>query len=389
MKWSREQAGLDIITASKRIGRPENEIQEWEEGALSPTLAQARKAADVYQRSLAVFYLPEPPKGFQTLRDFRHLPDTQAYVYSSDLAQLIRQTEYRQNWLSEWLSDEGMDPLDFIGTASQTTPAVKVADAIRARLGITLDQQMKCKTRRDALNLWIDKCEDIGINICRQTGIECEEVRGFALTDKYAPFIFINSEDAIVARLFTLAHEVVHLWINVPGISNMEGLSKTSRRDNDQIEIFCNQTASLALLDENTFKMLWERTASEKVLEERIAAVSEIAKVSEEVVARRLLDKGLIVDSKYSALRQTFKERWSRLKYEERSKNEGRKWFPSPHLLKVIKNGRIFTRTVLACYFGGNLSGADASNLLNAKINHFHKVAERVGLVFNNKVAYE
>lgn len=389
IKWAREQAGLDIASAAKRIGRPESEIQGWEDGTQQPTLAQVRKAADVYQRSLAVFYLSEIPQGFQTLRDFRHLPDTQSVVYSPDLSQLVRLIEYRQNWLSEWLVDEGAESLNFIGSTSLNTPAVDIAKAIRIKLGIKPEQQMKCKTRRDALNLWIDKSEEIGINICRQGGIECEEARGFVLTDKYAPFIYINSSDALAAQIFTLAHELVHLWINLPGISNMEAISKTGNNDNDRIEVFCNSVASLVLLDDNTFKSLWSQIPSNNTLEERISAISELAKVSEEVVARRLLDKNEITVSQYSNLRQSFIKRWKQLKFEERNKSKDNKWFPSPHLIRVLKNGRVFTRTVLSSYFEGVLSGADASNLLNTKINHFYKVAEYAGVVFSNKLTYE
>jgi len=385
MKWAREQAGLDIATAAERIKRPQNEIQSWEDGTLQPTLAQARKAAEVYRRSLAVFYLSDLPQGFQTLRDFRHLPNSQSRTYSPSLAQLIQLIEHRKNWLSNWLEEDGVEPLNFIGSVSLNTPASNIADAIRNKLGINPEQQMKCKTRRETLNLWIDKSEEIGINICRQGDIECEESRGFVLADKYAPFIYINSSDAIVAQLFTLAHELAHLWINESGISNMEGLIQSANTDDDKIEVFCNSIASLSLLNENTFKSLWKHTSTNNSIEDRINAVSELAKVSEEVVARRLLDKNVITVLQYQQLRQSFIKRWKRLKDEERSKTKDSKWFPSPHLLRVLKNGRVLTRVVLTSYFEGSLCGADASNLLNVKINHFPKIAEYTGLVFNHK----
>lgn len=379
MRWAREEARLDIATVAHRIGRPEDEIRGWEDGTQCPTLAQVRKAAEIYHRSLAVFYLPESPQGFQTLRDFRHLRDVQSRAYSPELAQIIRLVEYRQDWLKEWLMAEGAEPLKFIGSASLRTPALDVANAIRNKLEIKSEQQIKCRTRREALNLWIDKAEEIGINICRQGGIECEEARGFVLTDVYAPSIYINSDDAIVARLFTLAHELAHLWINLPGISNMEDLDQNGNTDNDRIEIFCNRVASFTLLDDSTFNTFWAKTSSNNILENRIRAVADHIKVSEEVIARRLLDLGNITASQYRTLRQSFKERWQNLKDEERSKNKDTPGFPSPHLLRVLTNGRILTRVVLDSYFGGTLSGADASNLLNVKVNNFHKVAEYTG----------
>lgn len=380
MKWAREQACLDISVAAKRIGRPEKEIKGWEDDTLKPTLAQARKAAEVYQRALAVFYLPEPPQGFQTLRDFRHMPDASSREYSPELAQLIRSVEYHQEWMREWILTDETVPLSFVGSASLRTPVSKLADSIRTTLGINIGQQMKCRTRREVLNLWIDKSEKIGINICRQGDIDCKEARGFVLTDPYIPFIYINSDDAIVAQLFTLAHELAHIWINAPGISNMEGLERVSDTDNDRVEVFCNRVASYTLLDEETFNLLWAKVSANDSLEEQISMVSDSVKVSEEVIARRLLDNGEITPVRYRALHQIFEERWLHFKEEERRKKNSKEStsFPSPHLMRVLINGRVFTDVVLTSYFEGTLSGTDASNLLHAKINNFTKVAAYV-----------
>ena len=382
MKWAREQAGFDIPTAAQRIGRPEADIQAWESDTITvqPSLAQARKAAEVYRRALAVFYLPEPPKGCQVIRDFRHLPDVSLQVFSPELMQVIHLLEYRQEWLREWRIEEGEKKIDFIGSLAINMAPEKVAGEMRNKLGVDFKEHFKCRTREDTLLLWIRYAEALGINICRQGDIACEEARGFVLTDEYAPFVYINSSDAKVAQLFTLIHELVHLWLNLPGISNLEGIGRTGKTENDRIEIFCNKVASLVLLDDKLFLEKWVKTNKNDTLEKRIAVVANIVKVSDEVVARRLLDKSIITIDKYVDLRRQFRERWLQLKKDVKIKRQDSKGFPSPHLMAVLGNGRLFTTAVLDSYSGGFLASTTAASLLNAKVNNFQKLSVYAGM---------
>lgn len=384
MEWARKKAGYDIPGAASKIGRPEEDIMQWESGELRPTLAQARKAAEVYRRSLAVFYLSDPPKELPTLRDFRHLPGDRSLGYSPELSRLVREIEYRQRWLRDWLAEEEAAPLEFIGDASTSLPAAEVAEMIRSYLGITTGEQLSCSTRNEALNLWIDKAEKVGINICREGGIETEEARGFVFTDEYAPFILLNNDDSKAGRLFTLAHELAHLWINVSGISNLSGLGTEGTSEEDRIEIFCNRVASFALLDNAAFTWLWAEQTSGDSVEEKIRKISDRAKVSEEVIARRLLDSAHISISDYHDLQRKFFLRWKGIKDKEKARQKAKetRGGPSPHLLRVHRNGRSFTQTVLSSYFNEMISGSEASRLLHAKVNNFGKVAEKAGFPF-------
>lgn len=377
MKWAREQAGLEIPDAAQRIGRPESEIHAWEDeaAALKPSLAQARKAAEIYRRALAVFYLPEQPKARQVIRDFRHLPDARLRVFSPELMQLIHSLEYRQEWLREWQIEEGAEKIDFIGSLMINMAPEKVAGEIKQKLGVDIDKHFKCRTREDTLLLWIRYAEALGVNICRQSDIASDEARGFVLTDEYAPFIFINSSDAKVAQLFSLLHELVHLWLNLPGISNLEGIGRSGKTENDRIEIFCNKVASLVLLDDKLFSTEWAKTLKTESLEKRISDVASRTKVSDEVVARRLLDKNMINVDKYVDLRNQFRVRWLEFKKDEKARRKDTAGFPSPHLMTVLGNGRLFTSAVLDSYSAGFLPSTTAASLLSAKINYFEKMA--------------
>jgi Zn-dependent peptidase ImmA (M78 family) len=73
-------------------------------------------------------------------------------------------------------------------------------------------------------------------------------MQGFVIADNYAPFVFINSDDWQAPQLFTLVHELAHLWIAETGISNdIEPFIKNAGEYNP-IELFCNEVAANALI---------------------------------------------------------------------------------------------------------------------------------------------
>ncbi len=383
MRWARERSGLSLEEAAHKIGRPVEEISKWEEpDGFRPSIAQARKAAEVYKRPLAVFYLPEPPEDFETLRDFRTLPDGFSREYSQELGLVIRTTLYRQDWLKDFCIQDQVEPLSFIGSATMKSTPAEVAEKIREVLKITPQDQMRCGSRSEALSLWIERVEQIGIYVFQQGNIDLQEARGFAIADEYAPFIFINSNDAEAARMFTLAHELCHLWMNEPGISNQESFEKSKSEQDYDVEIFCNRVASMLVLEPKAFAFELKKISSDLNLEDKVRALSNIFKVSEEAIARRFLENGTISKSRYEELRRVYQERWRLLRDERRKRMAANKKGPSFYVKKLFNNGYAFTQTVISAYRNGAVSGRDASSLLEVKINHLARLSLQAGIPF-------
>lgn len=380
MRWAREQARLRLEEAAAKIRRPVEEIQSWEDGSLRPSIAQARKASKVYRRPLAVFYLPEPPKDFETLRDFRSLPDVELGDYSPEMAFLIRITQYRQGWMREYLLNEDIEPLTFVGSASLNDSPRDVAIDILRVIRLSPEEQRKCNTRQEALRLWIEKTETAGVFVFRQRQVALAEARGFVISDDIAPFIYINSGDSKAAQIFTLAHELAHLWINLSGISNLEPLGQTLDYEIAQIEAFCNKVAAEAILEEQIFNQEWYSQDANCSLEDRIQQISRAFKVSEEAVARRLLEKGIITRERYLELRQLYQARWQDIKSRERERIKLSKGGPSYYVTTVAKNGYAFSQTVVSAFMAGAISGRDASSLLNVKVNNLRRLGETAGV---------
>lgn len=384
IKWARKSCHYSIEEAAQKIGRSSTELEAWEEGESKPSIAQARKASEVYKRPLAVFFLPQPPKDFSTLRDFRKLPADVPREYSPNLVFLIRLIQERQSWLSGYLRDEGFSPVEFIGSASVKVNSVKLASQIRNTLGVNQDKIRKCRNRGDALRLWVDATENMGVFVFQSGNMQyekiaVEEARGFALTEQYAPFVFLNYQDAKVAQIFTLAHELAHLWINEPGVSNLAPRGRTLKGAGE-IEVFCNYVAAEVILPQSEFLEYWRDLDRSDILEGRIDNSSKHFKVSKEVIARRLLNQRIISQNKYIELAERFYREWLEYKKKEKRRMAESKRIPHPYRTKLINNGRAFSRVVLGAFQGGRLSGRDMSHLLGIKINKISKYAEFAGM---------
>lgn len=71
------------------------------------------------------------------------------------------------------------------------------------------------------------------------------------LIDEYAPLIFINAKDSQTAQLFSLCHEMAHIWLGVPELLNTYNHdlnSENNNIENEKLEKLCNQVAAEILL---------------------------------------------------------------------------------------------------------------------------------------------
>lgn len=282
--------------------------------------------------------------------------------------------------MREFLIEDDQEPLPFVGSANTTIDTVELAATIREALGISTDELRRCKTRDDTLNLWIQKAEQIGIFIFRNSSVASLEARGFVICDEYAPFIYLNSNDAKVAQIFTLVHELVHLWVNEPGISNLEAKGSALDESSAIIETFCNRVAGCVVLEPSAFEQKWNSRDARKSIEENIEFLASYFKVSREAVARRLLDIKELSQKKYLALREQYREEWLAYREKEREKQRKSDGGPSYYRVLLNRNGKAYSRIILSAYYSGAISGRETSGLLNIKLNNLPKLADEAGV---------
>lgn len=103
----------------------------------------------------------------------------------------------------------------------------------------------------------------------------------------------MNHADAPGARLFTLIHELCHIWIGQSGVSDAS--AQTQRRE----EVLCNAVAAELLVPGAEFKNLWRTDLPS--WRDNLPALEAHFHVSTWVLARRALTLGFIDQARYGA----------------------------------------------------------------------------------------
>ena len=372
LKWARVTARISADDAASKVPVPTERLEEWESGISQPTIRQAEKLAKAYKRPFALFFLSEVPRDFQPLQDFRRWgsePLGTASIF------IIREMQQKQDWISDEFKTNGEPKLGFVGAFSIADDPAKVAENILSTLQISPGSYFGTSPLRE----WIDRAEAKGVFVSRTSFIhsrmklDSDEFQGFAIADPYAPFVFINSDDWDAPCLFTLVHELAHLWIAESGISNVGEPEIAGNTEMPHVELFCNEVAANALMPTELMRSFPPSTFEST---NEIFKCARVLGVSTFAFLVRSYKLSLIGLNTYRYLKNqadkefaAYKKREAgRIALQKASENKGG---PSYYLLQVNKNGRLFTQIVLDAYNGGFIEPTQASSLLNVKVNNF------------------
>lgn len=373
LKWARESARMTEEDAAAKVSVSSDRLVDWEAGKSKPTIRQAQILAKAYRRPFALFFLPDIPQDFQPLQDYR-LKGSKVLGTASIF--IIREIQQKQAWISEVNEQNEERKIPFVGRYSLKDNPATVSNDILSTLNINPLQY----EYENPIKEWIDKAESNGIFISRTSYIhsrltlDSNEIQGFAISDSYAPFIFINSSDWSAPQLFTLVHELAHIWIAETGISNQIQPIVQSQEKYHPIEIFCNEVAANALIPSDYISELRKYNS---ITSDQIFRYSRNLGISSFALLVRALNLNLISFSEYSSLKREadagfhdFVQKESERKAKQKQADGG----PNPYLLKLNKNSRLFTQIVLDAYRGGFVEPNIASSLLNTPTNKFSKL---------------
>lgn len=289
LRWARDRAQLDVLALTARFPK----LEAWEAEEVQPTLKQLEDYARATHAPIGYFFLPAPPVEPVPIPDFRTMADRAIARPSPNLLDTIYACQERQAWYRDFSLIDGQPPLPFVGALNVNMAPVQAAEQIRHTLGFDVDARRNCRTWTEALRLFIEQAESIGVMVMvsgvvlnnNYRHLDPQEFRGFALADDRAPLVFINGADSKAAQMFTLAHELAHLWL---GQSALSDVSAGETSDN-AIETWCNQVAAELLVPMDVF--LGELVADEPV-HDTLSRLARRFKVSTLVVLRRLADAG-------------------------------------------------------------------------------------------------
>ena len=204
--------------------------------------------------------------------------------------------------MSEYAVENGQEELEYVGSAAGATDVMSVADDIRKKLNIQVDWYSDRQNAKESLRFLKRKMENlhvlimmsgiVGNNTRRKLSVD--EFRAFTLVNKYAPLIFINSCDSDNGKLFSILHELAHVWVgensfyNAPIHANLE---------NREVEKFCNAVAAEILIPTQMFLQKWDRN-QDKILD-KLEKIAKTFRCSRFVVVRKALDCGKISQKAY------------------------------------------------------------------------------------------
>jgi len=372
--------------ACMRAGEPESALAErfsWLKLGKSPTVKQLEGFAKATRTPFGFFFLERPPVESVPIPDFRTIGSELLERPSPDLLDTIYLCQQRQDWYRQNALVLGEQPLDFIASASVASDVAATAARIRRAIGFELSARIEAATFIDALRMMIDASDAAGILVMvsgvvgnnTHRSLDLDEFRGFALSDKYAPLVFINGSDSKSGQMFTLAHELAHLWLGESGISDVTPASRfRPQAKGAGVERWCNAVAAEVLVPLEEFRSAYDRRA---VVQAEMRRLSKLFKVSTLVVLRRMLDAGGLTRAAFEA---AFEAEILRLRAElarQRAAGGGGDYYATTS----VRVSERFARAVLASTWEGRSTFTEAFRLLGCRnVKTLEALGDRLGM---------
>ena len=373
LRWARDRVPLTEDELARKMGVKPKQVREWEKtGKIS--IARADKLAHCTYTPVGFLYLDEPPEMGLPIADFRTPNDRLPPRPSPDLIETVYLMQLRQFWMRDELIEYGAEPLNFVGKSSLGTSHLQVAAKMREALGLA-DGWASAKTSwMAALGHLRDVIEDAGVLVAfngivgnnTHRKLNPDEFQGFALVDEYAPLIFVNAADFKAAQIFTLAHELAHIFIGQTGLSALVDLDPGKHKT----EKFCNRAAAEFLVPRKALRAFWDTA---KQSDDPYQAIAKHFKVSAIVGARRALDIDLIDQDAFWQFYRSYQD-------DERHRLQSRQGGGDFWNLPKWRIGSRFAAAVVRAAREGRLPYREAYALTNLRGDSFAKLPDKMGI---------
>lgn len=363
LEWAIKRAGVSAESIHKKA-------EQWVSGKARPTFKQAVDIAKTLQIPFGYLWLKEPPKEQEIIPDLRTIGNGGLAQMPLELKTAVNDVKQKQEWFKEYAKTNGILKCEAIGRFKGPDDTQEIADDVTARLEIQDLVGSGCDKDRMLKNL-IEKIEKLGILVMRNSilrgntkkKLNLDTFRGFAIFDEFAPLIFINTNDSKAGQIFTLMHEVAHLWIGQSGISDLD------IRENNKIELVCNEIAAKILMPKTKIQKAFREFGDDR----RLERIADRFSVSTLAVLNRLRSLNLLAPSRYQELYDAELEKFSRI---PKTRPSGA---PPPEVMVRVRNGYLFTFAVTSSVLSGDETYTNGASLLGFKnTDLINKVAKEI-----------
>lgn len=370
LRWAAERSRRDPDELRARF----KQLDRWERGEAQPTLKQLEDFARATHTPVGYFFLQEPPVEAVPIPDMRTIANVPAGRPSPNLLDTIYACQLRQDWYRDYALTMGEPRLDWVGSARVDDNPVETAARIRGALRFDLDERAQLDTWTEALRRFIEQAEDLGALVMvsgivgnnTHRKLDPHEFRGFALADELAPLVFVNGADTKAAQMFTLGHELAHLWLGGSALSD----ATPNHELGSAVERWCNAVAAEVLAPLEVVRAEFDTDAP---LAEERDRLARRFKVSTLVVLRRLFDAEFLT---WPAFREAYEAELERLVSIPRGAGGGNFYWT-----ELARVGRRFARAVVTSTLEGQTLYRDAFQMLGfSKHETFRELGSRLGV---------
>ena len=343
LRWALQRSGIPLLSIQDKFP-----IREWLSGEKKPTLTQLENFANTTLTPLGFLFLKQPPKQELPMPHFRTLADEEPRGPSPDLIDSVHTMQRRQFWMREFLIEQGQEPLPFVGSAARDEPTSSTAQRMRETLGFDHGWAAQVRTWAEALRTFREAMEDASILVVvngvvgnsTRRKLAPEEFRGFVLVDEYAPLAFVNGADGKAAQMFTLAHELAHIFFGKSAAFDLRDMQPAD----DPTEKACNSVAAEFLVPRHELLQLWPSVSNDPDPLDRIAREFKVSTI---VAARRALDLQLIDWSQFMSFYHERQSEWHAVSsgkeggnfYHTQNVRVGRRFFSA--INQAAKEGKL------------------------------------------------
>ena len=372
LRWACDRSGIHAEAVVERVPQ----LPNWLSGAKQPTLKQLEKFAATTHTPVGLLLMPEPLEESLPIPDFRTVGGRPVTRPSLNLLHTVYACQLRQDWYAENARLD-YEPVSFVGSANLSESPEAVAARMRRTLNVDLEQRWSLRTWTEALRELIVQADAAGILVMvsgvvgnnTHRKLDLEEFRGFALVDEWAPLVFINGADSKAAQMFTLAHELAHIWLGESALSDAGACSAPQH----EVERWCNGVAAELLAPLDAIRTAYNPHSE---LDAEVARLARVLKVSPLVVLRRLRDAGHLAGAIY---RDACDRELARLRRVVVTGTGGGDFYSTLR----ARTGKRFQRDLVASTLEGRTLFTEAFRLLGIRRSEtFRRLAGELGFTF-------
>ncbi len=375
LRWARQRHNITEVAVAKRLGTSPDRVRSWEieDSEVYPTFRQAQNLAGFLNVPFGYLFLSEPPTLTVPIPDLRTVSGGPVKNPSPGFLDHLYAVLRKQEWYREHRQSQGAEPVDFVGRFSTNGRPDEIAADIVSTLELGDEVRRQSSNWEQFLTQFVRKAESAGVLVLRSGIVESNthrplsvsEFRGFAISDDLAPLVFVNARDAKSAQIFTLAHELAHLWVGESGISNPNYMVRPGDQVNS-IDRLCDKVAAEVLVPKADFLLRWREDNGIPV---NLQVLASHYRVSKFVVLRRALEMEKVTSAEFRA-------EYDRLLADQHapSGESGGNFYN----LLLARNSATLTHTLLAAAAEGSISQRDASRLLNVRIGRVESIRQQL-----------